>query len=79
MISETEDTIKSSKCKGQTGFLGSLSKVLVLDFKTTKCNNIVADEALDRARTVLDAKLSAIGAIGVRLSRIVFAVKETGN
>lgn len=75
IVGETQDTVKLAKGESESGLLGRLGKVLVLDRKITDGDGVLRDEALERSRAVSDGKVGSVGFVGGRLGRVVFGVK----
>lgn len=60
VVSQTEDTIEFTKCKRQSGFLGSFTEQLVLDGQIADLEGILGDVTFDRSRTILNAKRRSV-------------------
>lgn len=75
VVSETENTIEFTKGKCESGLLGSLGKVLVLDAQVTDSDGVLRNESLKGARSVLDGELGTVSLVGRRLGGVVLGVK----
>lgn len=63
VVRETEDAVKFAKGKGESGFLDSLGKVLVLDREITNRHGVLRDITRKRAGTVADLKGGPVGLV----------------
>ena len=79
VVCQAEDSIKLAKRKRQSGFLGRLTEQLVLDLQVTDLERILADEAFDGSRTILDGESRSILLVGRGRSGVVLCVQETGD
>lgn len=75
VVGETEDTVKLAKGKRESGLLGGLGKVLVLDGEIADNDGVLRDKALERAGAVSDGKLGAVGLVRGRGGRVVLGVQ----
>ena len=60
VITETQDTIKSTKGKSQARLAGGFTEELVLDLKVSNPQNVLGDVACNLARAVADTELGSI-------------------
>jgi hypothetical protein len=75
VITETEDTVKLAKGESESGLLGSLGELLLLDSKVTNDDSVRGDETLERTGSVVDGELCSVGLVGRRGGRIVLGVE----
>jgi len=75
VITESEDSVEFGDNKGESGFSGGFSEVLVLDLKASDGDGVLADEASQRSSSVLDRERSSVGHIGRRGFAVVFLVE----
>jgi len=60
VISQSEDTVKSTECESKTGFLSSFSKQLVFDLHAGEIEVIGTDKTRETATAISDFKRSAV-------------------
>ena len=79
VVAKAHDTVETAKGKGETGLRGRLGEQLVLDFEVADLNSVLADVALEAARSVPDGKVGAVLLVGRRLAVVVLGVQVAGD
>lgn len=79
VVSKTENTVKAAEGKGKAGLASSLGKVLALDLDVADSDDIVGDETLQAAGSIVDLKRATVLLVGRGLGRVVLRVKVASN